>query len=107
MGCVHLKQRLVTALADLSRTQAELERTKGDVVVDRGVEELDVRILEDQSHLSMKPKSVLTGDNRLDVAAQRHHHPFRWANQPVEQLEQGRLATAVRSEESDLLAPKD
>ena len=56
--------------ANLLLRQAELERPEGHVVEDRGAEELDVRVLEDEADLAVEPEAVLAGGDRGHVAAE-------------------------------------
>ena len=104
---LHLANRLVAVGAHLLLRQAELERAEGDIVEDRGAEELDVRILEDEADLAVEAERVSSGRDGGDLPVEGTHRAARRRDDPVEQLEQSRLAGAVRPEQDDLLAPHD
>jgi hypothetical protein len=54
MRDLHRRQGLVAALSDLVHGEAQLQRPEGDVVEDRGAEELDVGVLEDEPDLAVE-----------------------------------------------------
>ena len=63
-------ERVVARGLDLGLAQTELERAEGDVVEDRGAEQLDVRVLEDEADLAMEAEGILAGGDRGDITAQ-------------------------------------
>jgi hypothetical protein len=60
MGDIHRRQSLVAPLAHLVRREAQLERSERNVVEDRGAEQLDVGVLEDQPDLAVESERILT-----------------------------------------------
>ena len=96
-------QRALTS----ARSKPELERPEGDVVEDGGAEELDVGVLEDEADLAVEPEGVDAGGDGGDVRPERPHRAAGRRDDPVEQLEQRRLAAAVRAEQRHLLAGRD
>ena len=100
-----------SASSQRSRTssfdQPELERPEGHVVEDRGAEELDVGVLEDEPHLAVEAKAVLAGGHCRHVPAEGANAAARWADHAVEQLQQGGLAAAVGAEQRHPLARPD
>jgi hypothetical protein len=104
MSDLHRGQGFVAAVLDLFLAQAQLERPKGHVVQNRRAEQLNVRILEDQTHLAVEAESVFALGNGGYVSTESPHGSAGRALDSVEQLEQRRLPAAVRAQQDDPLA---
>ncbi len=86
--------------------QAELETAEGDLLADGGGEDLGVGVLEDEADPRAEALDVLLV---LEVVL-RHQvtegveRALAGEHQPVEDLQEGRLAAAVGAEQGDHLA---
>ena len=103
----HLGKRLVAALLYLFLAQPKLQRAESHVIKDRRAEKLDIRVLKNKPYLAVEAKRVLPVGDRLDVLPERPHSALARPVDAVKQLEQRRLAAAVRAEQHNLLSPRD
>ncbi len=104
---LHEAQRLVAARRHLGLGKPQLERPECHVVHHGCAEELDVGVLEHEADLPVEPEGVEPVDDGRDVQAERPQPPAGRRDDPVEELEQGRLSRPVRTEEHDLLPRPD
>ena len=87
----------------------QLQRSKRDLVKDRGVEELHIRILEDQRDPAAKGQGVVIaleefGGQPLAVEAYR---AFGCEVQGIENAQQGRFSRSVCAQQCDAFALRD
>jgi hypothetical protein len=104
---LHGRQSLVAAFADLIRGEAQLQRPERHVVENRRAEELYVGVLEDEADLAVESERLLPGCNGRDITSESPHRAARRGHDAVQQLQQGRFAASVRSQQDDSLARPD